>query len=70
MTVRELIDRLKSFDPEIEVAILDGFNGGGAPRTINLGPVIRKVTKEDGCATADFEGMGGESVAVLGFGCY
>ena len=70
MKASELIARLGAFDPEIEVAILDGFNGGGTPREINLGPVIHKVTAEDGYSAIDFEGRAGESVAVLGFGCY
>ena len=40
MKVKELIERLKEYDGETEITILDGFNGGGKPRTINFGPVL------------------------------
>ena len=40
MKVRELIERLEKFDPEMVVSILDGFNGGGQSREINYTPEI------------------------------
>jgi hypothetical protein len=41
MKVGELIKELGKFLPEQEVMILDGYNGGGVPREINLGPHIQ-----------------------------
>jgi len=39
MTVGDLIKELMKFGFDAEIAIRDGFNGGGIPRTINFGPV-------------------------------
>lgn len=71
MKIKELIARLQKIDPEKEIMILDGFNGGGAPRTINFGPVgrtIKAVDQEDSADCEEFE-LGTE-VVVIGFGCY
>lgn len=70
MKVGELIKELQAFDPEMEVMILDGFNGGGSPRTINLGPGLMTISQQDAKETADCEGRVGESVVRLGYGCY
>lgn len=70
MTVRELIAKLQAHDPFQEVMVLDGPNGGGVPRDLNLGPVQRRLTAQDEENTADVEGRAGEVVVVLGCGCY
>ncbi|MCL4722827.1 MAG: hypothetical protein KJZ90_00930 [Rhodocyclaceae bacterium] len=70
MKAGDLIKELQAFDPEMEVMILDGFNGGGSPRTINLGPSLQTISQQDAKETADCEGRVGESVVRLGYGCY
>jgi hypothetical protein len=70
MTVKELIARLEKLNPDNEIMILDSFNGGGCPREINLGPVLRTVTAENADDAADCENLEGQSVYVIGFGCY
>lgn len=70
MTVKELIEALQGYNENREVMIIDGFNGKGVPRTINYGPsplVIQHIDADD---TADCECRVGESVLVIGFGCY
>lgn len=70
MTVKELIEQLVRFKPDIEVMILDSFNGGGYPRSINFGPIKNTITEDMANATADCEDRVGNDVIVLGFGCY
>lgn len=71
MLVHELIERLSKLPPNAHVMILDGFNGGGAPRTINLGPVAHSITEADMDRESDCEDIPqGEVVYVVGFGCY
>lgn len=73
MKLTELITRLQALQQEhgnSEVMILDGWNGGGVPREINLGPTHRVVTEAHAEETADCEEIVGETVIVLGFGCY
>ncbi len=70
MKVKELIERLQQFGSETEVMILDGFNGGGEPRELNLGPHRYVVSRFDTIATADCEGKNGDTVVILGYGCY
>lgn len=70
MTIADLIRRLEKLDPTMDVMILDGFNGGGTPRELNLGPASHIITAENAEDTADCEGREGEKVVVLGFGCY
>lgn len=55
-------------DPE--VMVLDGENGGGHPRSLNLGPVLRTIGAEDADAVAECEGNVGLRVVLIGFGCY
>lgn len=50
--------------------LLDSFNGGGSPRTINLGPYPREIEQVDKDYTADCEGRIGETVIVIGYGSY
>jgi hypothetical protein len=50
------------FRPDAEVMILDGFNGGGDPCEI--------TTKKEADGGADCDGRAGESVLVIGYGCY
>ena len=72
MTKDELIGRLNAIEGNPEVCILDGFNGGGEPRTINLGPHLTKmkptpfVTYDD----SDIDTDGDGSVIMMGYGCY
>lgn len=70
MTVEELRNRLVHYHPETEVMILDGFNGGGEPREINLGPTLQTITEENADNGADCEGKVGKKVLVIGYGCY
>lgn len=70
MTIAELIDDLKSYDPNTKVMILDGFNGGGYPREINLGPFERTIKKSDAKESGDCEDLVGETVLIMGYGCY
>lgn len=70
MNVSELIEQLKKFDGDMEVMILDGFNGGGCPREINLGPSTSKITLWNAGESADCEGRAGEKIVRLGYGCY
>lgn len=73
----ELIARLQEYDPDIEVTILDGFNGGGQPRCINLGPQIWTmddlcVLKERGMEPdyGDLDTEKGTPIICMGYGCY
>lgn len=70
MTVRELCEKLAACDPDRTVMIMDSFNGGGVPREINLGPSEHVVKTSDAEDTADCADLVGQSVVVLGFGCY
>lgn len=70
MIVDQLIAQLAEYPSGTEVMILDGFNGGGEPREINLGPHTRKITKKNADESADCEGKVGKTVIVLGYGCY
>lgn len=65
MNVKQLIERLREYPPEMEVAILDGFNGGGAPRTINLGPTMRCEGDYE-----DLKSKPGTNIVVMGYGSY
>jgi hypothetical protein len=71
MNVDQIIRHLSQFDGKTEVMILDGFNGGGNKRDINLRPSdLLTITKEDSERSGDCEGRVGEQVVVLGYGCY
>jgi hypothetical protein len=71
MTVYELIKALERFPSDQPVMILDGHNGGGNPREINLGPVSRCIRERDTEETADCEDLNvGTFIVALGFGCY
>lgn len=70
MTVADLLVFLREFPLDAEVMILDGNNGGGHYRDINLGPKLCAIRAVDAEACADCEGRVGEPVVVLGYGCY
>lgn len=71
MTVAELIERLREHPPDADIMILDGFNAGGFPRTINGGPSGRSISEEDRDGAADCEDLPvGQEVVVLYFGSY
>jgi hypothetical protein len=70
MTAGELIEELNKFYPDQKVMILDGFNGGGVPRTLNLGPVTHTVTHNESLETDDCENIVGEHIILIGYGCY
>lgn len=70
MKASDLIARLTKLDPSAEVMILDGHNGGGEPREINLGPSQRVITQANADDGADCEGRVGETIFTLGYGCY
>jgi hypothetical protein len=70
MTINELIQQLSEHDLDKEVMILDGFNGGGQPREINIGPTERVITTDNAGHCFDCEHLLGAEVIVLGFGSY
>ncbi len=70
MTVAELIRRLQEHPADAQVMLLDSHNGGGDPRELNLGPTPRIVRPAHAESTADCEDLVGETVIVLGYGCY
>lgn len=77
MNVGELIKRLQEYDPSTEVAILDGFNGGGQPRALNLGPVLwdkesmEEMKELDEMPDyADLNSAPGTPIVIMGYGCY
>lgn len=70
MKASELIKRLQEYEPDMEVMILDGFNGGGSPRTINFGPSLQGITEQDANLCGDCEGRTGETVIRMGYGPY
>ena len=77
MTKAELIKRLEGFSDETEVSILDGFNGGGQPRQINLGPLLFDPNDKShtfvGDERQDYSDLNtpkGGKIIVMGFGCY
>jgi hypothetical protein len=55
--------------PDMDVMILDGFNGGGTPRELNL-VTVKVITEDHAEVTADCEDRIDEQVLVLGFGNY
>lgn len=63
----ELAKRLLEM-PDCEITILDGFNGGGNPRTINLGPRLTNID-EYNYDTDDIETKRG-NIIVMGYGFY
>ena len=73
MLTSELIAKLQKLFKEsgdVEVMVLDGFNGGGYPRTINLGPKAYQLSEEDAYDSSDCEERVGETVIQMGYGCY
>ena len=74
MKVRELIELLERLEPEKEIMILDGANGGGDPREIDLGPskgVTRVISYDMWENNADCEAFNvGTTVYVMGYGFY
>jgi hypothetical protein len=56
--------------PNQELMILDGFNGGGCPREINLGPMEHKVSNFDVLECDDSVNFIGKNILVIGYGCY
>jgi hypothetical protein len=77
MKVSELIAELSKCDPDMEVVILDGFNGGGQPRTINLGPCKWDAETLEEMADMDMEpdysdiySEPGTPIVIMGYGFY
>lgn len=71
MNAKQLIEHLSQFDENTEVMVLDGFNGGGNKRDINLTPSnLRNISEDDAEECGDCEGRVGEKVIILGYGCY
>lgn len=77
MLIGELIVKLQKLDPQTEVAILDGFNGGGQPRALNFGPVLWDVEALEEMKDfdmspdyADLSSEAGVPIVVIGYGCY
>jgi hypothetical protein len=64
-----LIELLQKLPADRDVMILDGWNGGGEPRTINF-QTNRRITKENAANGADCENRVGEVVTVFGYGSY
>lgn len=78
MKVKDLIEKLLLLPQDMEVTILDGFNGGGMPRTINFGPLVDDPKSDlrtpgivlDSDDYSDIETPEGEPIVVMGYGCY
>ena len=71
MKVKELIEKLSKPNQDAQIMILDGSNGGGVPRTINLGPNIATINKYVQLECYDCEDLKiGTEVYVIGYGCY
>ena len=77
MKVKDLINELSVLDPEMEVAVLDGFNGGGQPRAINYGPQVwdtetleEMADLDDSPDYSDLSVKEGTEIVVMGYGCY
>jgi hypothetical protein len=71
MLVKELIAALQKLDQDKEVMILDGFNGGGFPREINLSPQKHRIAADDikSCGDCEYFEVG-KTVIAMGYGCY
>ena len=69
MKVSDLISLLSELSQDAEVMILDGFNGGGFPREINMFG-DREIAAEDVEECCDCEGKVGQTVILLGYGSY
>lgn len=69
-TVGDLMGRLSLHPNTAPIMALDGENGGGAPRSINFGPIKHTVNEDDARRTSDCEDRVGKTVVVFGFGCY
>lgn len=71
MTKEELVRRLSEYPDDMQVMILDNFNGAGFPREINTGPYQRTISEIEVKECADCEDLGlGTNIVVLGFGNY
>lgn len=70
MKIKDMISLLEKYNPETEIMVLDGFNGSGAPRRINFGPISHKITTDDENESDDCEGKVDTTIALIGFGCY
>lgn len=69
MKIKDLIKILNTYNQDDTVMILDGWNGGGTPREINL-DTTQEINNQDAKDCADCENLVGRTVVVLGFGCY
>lgn len=77
MKISELVAKLSKYNPDMEVVILDGFNGGGQPRTINLGPcewddeTLEEMAEMDVEPDySDIDSKPGTPIVIMGYGCY
>jgi hypothetical protein len=77
MKKSELIKILNKIEGDFEITILDGFNAGGIPRTINHGPIywnpLDRQHTFDGDERQDYSDIdspSGTPIIVMGYGCY
>jgi len=76
MLVMQLIEQLSQLPQTLEVTILDGFNGGGIPRDINLTPHVYDpkewewTTNKERDDYSDIHTPTGQPIVVMGYGCY
>jgi hypothetical protein len=70
MKVKQLKEWLDTLPEDKEIMIMDGFDGGGTPREINLLKASLFIEEDwvDHCN--DCDGLLNEDVAVMGYGCY
>ena len=61
------LEAMKKSHGELEITILDGFNGGGEPRTINL--ITKRNIEQCRHDTDDIETKSGD-ILVMGYGFY
>ena len=81
MTVGDLIDALSESNRNLPIRVLDGFNGGGTGRVINLGPHVinsaegmdeeeLEIAKEEGVRNSLEDLDIDAPCVIMGYGCY
>lgn len=68
--LKKRLDEIESSHGDIEITIFDGFNGGGDPRCINLGPSVRSIPDSRISYDLDDIDTSDGKIAVMGYGCY
>lgn len=70
MKLSDFLEMTSGCPLDMELMCLDGSNGGGQLRTLNLTPSMVTITKEDAAESGDCEDLVGKTVLRIGYGCY